>query len=792
MPFSFFNAALMWGSGLVSVPIIIHLLNRQRYRVIDWAAMEWLLLALKQNRRRVLIEQLLLLALRCLIILLIVLAVSKIYFSGQAGIVGELAGTRTDWAVVLDDSFTLGQTVGTGSCFDRAKDEVAALLDQIVESKGSHSFTLVTARERDEALPHGARVDADFARRVEKVLADMEPSDLCHRPGALLESGLQVFEGSEADHRKLIVLSDCRVKNWSLDDSALRARLQGVDENIEAHVLDVGPQSTDQTANLSVRIDPRKLDKSFEIGMQSELVALVHNHGEEPARDVALDCSIIGPDSAEPNVQPTHVFTEIPAGGSAEHTFTPQLDRQGVYAVTLKIARHGKDTLAADNTHYVAIEVEKGFPVLIVDGEPSEYKGRSEAHYVRLGLEAGEAKMGVRPIVRRARAVRPEDVDSADVVILANVGKLDDDRVAALRRLLKRGGGLAIFLGDQVAPARFNALFAEPEQGDAEKPVLPIAPCRIAPPVGTLDGRGTPDARFVRFDLRELAHPLLAGFDECKVLFQDVRFYKYFPVLLPENPEAENVTVIARYDDVDRSPAIIERKLFETRVVRRGEADVEKSVETGRVVLVTTTADTEWTNWPRRMTYPMFLPVLAEYLYTPPPGRRNIRVGSPYKRRLDTLRFERDPIVVSSPRGEGEGGAGRRRTLKAVTEEETGVSYVMLDEELTRTAGIYRVNLQPAEGAAEEAGDEEADREEATQFFATNLDPEKSDLRRHEPLALERSLATAGAQYGTAAADVWQGADETRAALWHYVLILLGCTMALESFLGWKFGHHTR
>ncbi|MFW6158846.1 MAG: BatA domain-containing protein [Planctomycetota bacterium] len=792
MPFSFFNAALMWGSGLVSVPIIIHLLNRQRYRVIDWAAMEWLLLALKQNRRRVLIEQLLLLALRCLIILLIVLAVSKIYFSGEAGIVGELAGTRTDWVVVLDDSFPMGQTVGTGSCFDRAKDEIAALLDPIVESKGNHSFTLVTARERDEALPHGARVDVDFARRVQKVLADLEPSDLCHPPGALLESGLHLFEGSEADHRKLIVLSDCRVKNWRLDDTALKARLQTVDENIEVHVIDVGPPSVDQTANLSVDIDLSSAPPAFEPGVPAELVAVVRNHGQEPARDVALDCAILSPNSTRPNVRPTHVFSEIPARGSAEHAFTPQLDRQGVYAVTLKIATHGKDTLAADNTHYFALEVAKGFRVLIVDGEPGESKARSEAHYARLGLEAGTAKMGIQPVARPARTVRPEEIDNADVVILANVDKLGDDRLAALRRLLKRGGGLAIFLGDQVAPARFNALFAGRERGDADKPAPPIAPGRLAPPVGTLDGRGTPDARFVRFDLRELAHPLLAKFEECKVLFQDVRFYKYFPVILPEDPEAENVTVIARYDDVDRSPAIIERKLFETRTVRRGDAEVEKSVETGRVVLINTTADTEWTNWPRRMAYPMFMPVLAEYLYTPPAGRRTVRVGSPYKRRLDTLRFQKDPIVVRFPPEEGAGSAAPRRTLKAVTEKETGVSYLALDEELTRAAGIYRIRLRPAEGAAEEPGAEAGDQEETTQFFAANLDPEKSDLRRHEPEDLERSLATAGVRYGTAAGDVLRIADETRAALWHYVLILLGCTMALESFLGWKFGHHTR
>ena len=116
MPFGLGNPALLWGSTLVGVPIIIHLLNRRRFRIVDWAAMEWLLQAIKQNKRRITLEQLLLLALRCLIILLIVLAVSKLVFRGSAGAVSGLIGKRTDWVVVLDDSFSTGQVTGSTTC----------------------------------------------------------------------------------------------------------------------------------------------------------------------------------------------------------------------------------------------------------------------------------------------------------------------------------------------------------------------------------------------------------------------------------------------------------------------------------------------------------------------------------------------------------------------------------------------------------------------------------------------------------------------------------------------------
>src|ERR1700740_675441 len=69
--FIFLNPMTMIiGGALISSPIIIHLINRMRFKRIRWAAMEFLLKAQKRNRRRLIIEQLILLALRILLVLL--------------------------------------------------------------------------------------------------------------------------------------------------------------------------------------------------------------------------------------------------------------------------------------------------------------------------------------------------------------------------------------------------------------------------------------------------------------------------------------------------------------------------------------------------------------------------------------------------------------------------------------------------------------------------------------------------------------------------------------------------
>src|SRR5216683_6772237 len=99
----FLNPAyLVAGTALVSLPILIHLINRMRFKRVRWAAMEFLLQSQKRNRRRLVIEQLILLALRCLLVLLAVLLVARYLFSFTI-----FEPQNTLHVVVLDDSLSM-------------------------------------------------------------------------------------------------------------------------------------------------------------------------------------------------------------------------------------------------------------------------------------------------------------------------------------------------------------------------------------------------------------------------------------------------------------------------------------------------------------------------------------------------------------------------------------------------------------------------------------------------------------------------------------------------------------
>src|SRR6476661_10879419 len=88
------------GAALVSSPIIIHLINRMRYRRVRWAAMEFLLKSQKRNRRRLIIEQLILLLLRILLVLLAAFLVAR--FVAGAG-----TSRGATHVVMVDDTLSM-------------------------------------------------------------------------------------------------------------------------------------------------------------------------------------------------------------------------------------------------------------------------------------------------------------------------------------------------------------------------------------------------------------------------------------------------------------------------------------------------------------------------------------------------------------------------------------------------------------------------------------------------------------------------------------------------------------
>src|ERR1700709_49531 len=111
------------GGALISSPILIHLINRMRFKRIRWAAMEFLLKSQKRNRRKLIIEQMILLLLRILLVLLAAFLVARFVYGAGASRGATHVG-------IVDDTLSMNDRE-----FDSAKESIAyeTAIEQVKE-----------------------------------------------------------------------------------------------------------------------------------------------------------------------------------------------------------------------------------------------------------------------------------------------------------------------------------------------------------------------------------------------------------------------------------------------------------------------------------------------------------------------------------------------------------------------------------------------------------------------------------------------------------------------------------
>src|SRR5678815_5729042 len=101
---AFLNPLLLFGLAAVSVPIIIHILNRRKFQRVVWAAMRFVQISMQKNQRRIQWEDIILLAIRCLLVALLALALARPLLSWGAGAMG-IGGSKVTAVVLVDNSY---------------------------------------------------------------------------------------------------------------------------------------------------------------------------------------------------------------------------------------------------------------------------------------------------------------------------------------------------------------------------------------------------------------------------------------------------------------------------------------------------------------------------------------------------------------------------------------------------------------------------------------------------------------------------------------------------------------
>ncbi|MHC4339892.1 MAG: BatA domain-containing protein [Planctomycetota bacterium] len=731
------HPAILWGLLLAALPIIIHLLNRRRFKTMEWAAMEFLLKAAVRNRRRVRLESLILLLIRTLIALLLVLAVTR-PFTRRSDALASLFGAEgsTERIVLLDDSHSMRAGQGNRSSFDTARQLVKRLIKRLNEERSSDKLTIILGSEPRAGDERFTRVPVASARhkRMLERIDKLKVSDGSLDVATAVEAILETHE-DRGTRLVLHVVSDFRRRDWVGGGGEMlpgvKEALARFQERGEVRLIDVGSL---QAQNVGV-VELRPRDRAVIAGVPTAMVATVRNHGPEPVANVQVTFDFGGRRSLPVKLEGT-----VPPGEEREvvQEFTFQSD--GPVVVT---AQTRTDILPGDDIRRRVVDVRRTMRFLLVDGEPEQEHFRGETDFLAAALSPpGRIKSGIEVDPVSEVAFSGRELEAYDGVFLCNVYRLPDDRIKLLEEYVREGGGLVFFLGDQVDPQVYNTVFFG-KGGRFGKGLLPL---QLAETEGSLDD-------YVHLAAPVLDHPVvrfLRGVNQ--IIFRTVAIQRWIRC---EAPSQENVSVILSYTDEAGSPALAERSFGE-----------------GRVMLFSTAADREWSDFPQSPLYLALLQEIARYVVKPDPASNTLLVSDEIEIAYDPRHMQRQASLVPPA---ALGGAPVRLTL--TDGERGGKLYFRYDN--TTVAGEYVLRLNTPEG------------EERRFPFAVNVDPTEGDLSEAEISRLSSALP--GLKVERAGEEGVLDTDASdRAEFWRTLVYLLIALAALETLLAWRFGHHAK
>lgn len=557
----FLNPFTMFaGAGLVLAPIVIHLINRWRYRRVRWAAMEFVLKSIKKNRRKLILKQILLLVLRCALVLLFGLLLAR--YIGSAIGLGQPRGTLH--VVVLDDTASMtdgwredGQAQST---FGKGKKAVISDIAAGAVEAGLPQAVEVVRMTRPAESYRIDRLNPQRVAELQSWLDGVQPTAL-HAPLIpALEAAKKFFEADPQSNRVLHVVSDFRAKDWNgATAEALSKAFAAASANQtgSVHLLDVAHPA--RSANRAAAIDHGNvgiLDLQPETRIASrhmpvEFSVTLANFTPSSRKNVRVLFKVNGQVREDVSIS----VVEVPPGLTTA-TAIATFDRLGSNMVTATI-EPDEAGLAVDDLRYSTVEIREKVPLLFVSSGDATGRSRQEADGFYLRALFLEAAKGFDVVERGPQELEQPNLDRFPTIYLLNLPRLTDKAKANLEEYVRGGGGVFIALGDQADSDFYNHWYGD-GQGAFPMPVgRPSEPLTDAQRFDRMFDPALPPKAYPRGD----AHAVLARIyaDDrnreintyLKFLFVD----RYLPVprtrWTPEPGRTEELFTLPNYRSID-------------------------------------------------------------------------------------------------------------------------------------------------------------------------------------------------------------------------------------------------
>lgn len=552
MPNIFFtNAFMLAGLAALSIPVLIHLLLKRKKKRLRFSTILFFLKQDEQASQRRKLRNWLLLALRLLVFTLLVLAFARPYLPKNAA--GGGAEKKRQAIFLLDRSASMQATGTDGQRWAQTKERVQKAISEL---KPDDRAALIGCATHAEVVSGFAP-----AATVAKLAAGLTPtfgvSDLAE---GLRQATNLVAHSDPTAAFTIYVVSDFQ------RGACLNLASCPIPQEVELKMIKVGDLLTPNLAIVQFQIDSQEGAKPR---------AIVSSFSDEENSSATIDFNIDG------KLVASHSMSLGP-GASTNLEFAVPALSPGWHE--LKAQLQGKDALALDDVRYAALSIPEPVRVFIVESRRNKKLFEEESFFVVTALDPGKNSTNTIPTSFNLQKFAPEELARqlspiqgqlpCDLVILPGLKQFTSGAGKALNDFVQAGGGLLLFLGDEVSANRYNTEIRE------------LMPAQL----GVVET--SPDVE---------SNWRIGDYDTNTMVFAAFRLPNSGDLRIPTFTKrfsmtaADNSSLPALFDDGDPLLAI-------------------RAAGRGRVALANTSADTSWNDWPKHKTFVPWLHGVCKYL----------------------------------------------------------------------------------------------------------------------------------------------------------------------------------
>jgi hypothetical protein len=483
---AFLTPLFLLAASAIAIPVFVHLIQRERKRVILFPSLMFVQRIPYQSVRRRRIRHWALLLMRCAAILMIVAAFARPFLRREAVIAAAAGGSR-ELVVLLDHSASMG----FGDHWQRAREAAHAAIGSLgandratlvlFSRNAEENMRATTDRTRLNAAVDNAKVDADATRF-----------------GPALKLAESILGRSQARRREAVLISDFQRAGWS-----------GSEDVHFGEGYTLTPVSVASPKPNNIAIPSVTFARTSFSGQERVTVSAgIANRGSDPVSDVPVTLEVEGH-----QIQTQQA--KIGANATAAVSFTQfTVDRPIVKGTV----RAGTDPMPADNVFYFTLSPTAPVSLLVVTNPDS----RNSALYLSQALAIGTTPVFRTDVVPVTR-VTPANFEKRAVVILNDVSFPSAGAGGTLKKYVEAGGGLLVAAGDHTSWPQ------------SEADLLP----------GTLGPSVDRTARGATIGFRDYGHAVFEIFKAPRSGdFSAARIYRYRTLTTGPNDR-----VLARFDD---------------------------------------------------------------------------------------------------------------------------------------------------------------------------------------------------------------------------------------------------